>query len=232
MITELLSFLVPFRALCRAFKNHDIKSCESPVIKNEVLSTTVKPVLSGHSKIDKTKILMTTCSLMNVESIAECSPWSILQYFWHALSDNQSWKTFFVFFLSGCLRQVLQYANHPYGLFAYWVIFHAFLSSADFFQNYFFFNSFRNTIWVSNSLDPDQARHYVGPDLDLNCLQRSSAYTSFACMMLHWKVFPTGMAILMLLLLVKTLCPKIPSNIQKYATFPSSINIRPPDRNK
>ena len=40
----------------------------------------VKPVLSGHSKIDKTKILMTNGSLMKVESIAECSPWSILQY--------------------------------------------------------------------------------------------------------------------------------------------------------
>ena len=28
-----------------------------------------------------------------------------------------------------------------------------------------------NTIRVSNSLDPDQARHYVGPDLGPNCLQ-------------------------------------------------------------
>ena len=34
---------------------------------------TVKPVLSGHSKIYKTKILMTNGSLMKVESIAECS---------------------------------------------------------------------------------------------------------------------------------------------------------------
>ena len=37
---------------------------------------TVKPVLSGNSKIDNTKILMTNCSLMKVESIAECSPWN------------------------------------------------------------------------------------------------------------------------------------------------------------
>ena len=36
-------------------------------------------------------------------------------------------------------------------------------------------NSFRNTIRVSNSLDPDQARHFVGPDLVSNCLQRLSA---------------------------------------------------------
>ena len=39
--------------------------------------TTVKPVLSGHSKIDKIKLLMADGSLMKVESIAECSPWSI-----------------------------------------------------------------------------------------------------------------------------------------------------------
>ena len=31
------------------------------------------------------------------------------------------------------------------------------------------------TIWVSNSLDPDQARHFVRPDLGPNCLQRLSA---------------------------------------------------------
>ena len=36
-------------------------------------------------------------------------------------------------------------------------------------------NSFRNTIRVSNSLDPDQARHYAGPDLVSNCLQKLSA---------------------------------------------------------
>ena len=35
--------------------------------------TTVKPFLSGHSKIDKTKVLKTNGSLMKVESIAECS---------------------------------------------------------------------------------------------------------------------------------------------------------------
>ena len=42
------------------------------------LTITVKPVLSGHSKIDKTKILMTSGCLMKVKSIAECSPWRIL----------------------------------------------------------------------------------------------------------------------------------------------------------
>ena len=32
-----------------------------------------KPVLSGHSKKDKTKVLNTNGSLMKVESVAECS---------------------------------------------------------------------------------------------------------------------------------------------------------------
>ena len=50
------------------------------------------------------------------------------------------------------------------------------LLSAGFFQNQLFSkNSFRNTIRVSNGLDPDQHRHSVGPDLDPNCLQRLSA---------------------------------------------------------
>ena len=37
-----------------------------------------RTVLSGHSRIDKTKILLTNSSLMKVESIAECSPWHIV----------------------------------------------------------------------------------------------------------------------------------------------------------
>ena len=67
----------------------------------------VKPVLSSHSKIEKTKILMANGSLMKAESIAECSPWSILQYFWPALRDNWSWKPIFDLLFSGHLRQVL-----------------------------------------------------------------------------------------------------------------------------
>ena len=43
-------------------------------------------------------------------------------------------------------------------------------SNINFLKNYF-----RNTIRVSNSLDPDQARRFVGPDLGPNCLQRLSA---------------------------------------------------------
>ena len=43
----------------------------------------------------------------------------------------------------------------------YWVIF---LSSVDIKK------SFRNNIRESNSLDPDQAQHFVGADLGPNCL--------------------------------------------------------------
>ena len=64
---------------------------------------TVKPVLSGHLQIDKTKVLMEYGSIMKVENIAECSPWSILQYFWPVLSDNWYWKPILVFSLSGHL---------------------------------------------------------------------------------------------------------------------------------
>ena len=48
---------------------------------------------------------------MKVESIAECSPWSILQYFWPTLSDN--WSSF----LSGG-RQVLLYNQQSIYIYA------------------------------------------------------------------------------------------------------------------
>ena len=47
--------------------------------------------------------------------------------------------------------------------------------SADFFQNHPFQKILSGIPSVSNNLDPDQARHFVGPDLGPNCLQRLSA---------------------------------------------------------
>ena len=79
------------------------------LIEKVYVRNTVKPVLSSHSKIDKIKLLMINGSFMKVESKAECSPWSILQYFWPALSDNRSWKLIFGLILSGRLRQGLLY---------------------------------------------------------------------------------------------------------------------------
>ena len=52
------------------------------------------------------------------------------------------------------------------------------LSFADIFQKSTFSKqSFRNTSRVSNSLDPDQERLSVGPDLDPNCLKRFQQMT-------------------------------------------------------
>ena len=48
-----------------------IKTEGSGVLK---YNNTVEPVLNSHSKIDKPKVLKTNCSLMHVQSIAECSP--------------------------------------------------------------------------------------------------------------------------------------------------------------
>ena len=60
--------------------------------------------------------------------------------------------------------------------FGDWVIVHAFLSSADFFQNHIFSkNYFRNTTRLLNGLDPDQARHFVERDLDPHGLQKFTA---------------------------------------------------------
>ena len=41
--------------------------------------------------------------------------------------------------------------------------------------NFFSKTSFRNTIRVSNNLDPGQARRFVAPDLNPNCVQMLSA---------------------------------------------------------
>ena len=49
------------------------------------------------------------------------------------------------------------------------------LPSANFLKLTFSNNSFENIIRVSNSLDPDQARHFVGPGLGSICLQKLSA---------------------------------------------------------
>ena len=66
------------------FLNHNIHCGNSLVVPYSVKFTlllkqstlrvhAVKPVLSDHSEIDKTKAFRTNGSLMKVESIAECS---------------------------------------------------------------------------------------------------------------------------------------------------------------
>ena len=43
------------------------------ILREITMQSTVKPVLSRHSKIDKTKVLKTNVSIMNVVSISECA---------------------------------------------------------------------------------------------------------------------------------------------------------------
>ena len=66
-----------------------------------------------------------------------------------------------------------------YTLTIYWEIFCLLFCCLLIFFKIIFLgeNSFRNiySIRVSNSLDPDQARHFVGPNLGPNCLQKLSA---------------------------------------------------------
>ena len=55
------------------------------------------------------------------------------------------------------------------------VHFACFLSSADSKSSFSRKKSFENTIRVSKSLNPDQARCFVGPELSQNCLLKYSA---------------------------------------------------------
>ena len=61
-------------------------------------------------KKEKTKILMTNCSLMKVKSIAECSLGAFCNTFDLHKAIIGLETNFLVFFMSGRLRQVLLYA--------------------------------------------------------------------------------------------------------------------------
>ena len=83
-------------------------------VKGLATSSSLKRSNNSHGPIAKRplknrskKVLMTTGSLVKVESIAECSLWSIPQYFWPALSDNRYWKPFFGLFKSDRFTKVL-----------------------------------------------------------------------------------------------------------------------------
>ena len=74
-----------------------------------------KTCVKRPQKIDKTKILMTNGNLMKVQSIAEYIPWSTLQYFWLALSDNWSSTPIFGFLWVAVLHRfycILLFVNN------------------------------------------------------------------------------------------------------------------------
>ena len=97
-----------FLCLNQIYELHTLQFHQSVCILVWTSYSTVKPVLSGHSK--KTKQgFQGRLSLNAGQSIAECSPWSILQYFRPSLSYYFSFISLFSLFLSGRFRQVLQY---------------------------------------------------------------------------------------------------------------------------
>ena len=53
---------------------------------------------------------------MKVKNIAECSPWSIQQYFWPALSDNWSWEPIFDLFYTGFTVFILAFPYLQLGI--------------------------------------------------------------------------------------------------------------------
>ena len=55
------------------FVVNNIKVITQDYVRLYLIEITVKPVLCGHSKTDKMKVLKTGGSLMLVQSIAECS---------------------------------------------------------------------------------------------------------------------------------------------------------------
>ena len=78
---------------------------------NGTAHNTVKRVLNNHSQKDQKLVFKTNYLLMQVKSIAECSKWSILQFFLPSLSYQLLLRSSFCLFLSGRLTQVLLYLS-------------------------------------------------------------------------------------------------------------------------
>ena len=70
-----------------------------------------KTCVNGHSQKDRKLLFKTNDHLMQVESIAECSKGSILQFFRSSLSYNLSLRCLFLSFFSGRFAKVLRYLN-------------------------------------------------------------------------------------------------------------------------
>ena len=52
---------------------------------------------------------------------------------------------------------------------------------------------FRNTIRMSNFLDPDQVQHFVVPDLGPNCLKKLNQSLMFFLAQMHIPNFSVGL---------------------------------------
>ena len=73
--------------------------------------STVKPMQNSNSQKGNKLVFKIIYSVMQVKSIAECSPWSILQHFRPSLSYCLSLRSLLCLILSGRFTQVLLYQN-------------------------------------------------------------------------------------------------------------------------
>ena len=80
--------------------------------------------------------------------------------------------------------------------------------------------SFRNSIRVSNSLDPDQARHFVRSDLGPNCLQRLSADGTISWFSVICWIFFSKLALSEILLQIPSECQTILDPAQHFFIRP------------
>ena len=94
----------------QCLKQNSIYDCPKQRFQSQMY--TVKPVLSDQSKRRPKLVFKTDYRLIQAKSIAECSPWSILQHFRPSLSYHLSLRSLFCLFLSGCLRQVCLYKHY------------------------------------------------------------------------------------------------------------------------
>ena len=109
---------------------------------------TVKPVLSRHSKRRSKLVFKTDYRLMQVKSIAECSEWSILQYFWPSLSYQFFINTFVLSIFEWPLKTGFT-VDVPL-TFCTLGNFHRFFVVWNFFLNFIFFKQLSDCQTVSN----------------------------------------------------------------------------------
>ena len=84
---------------------------QSNQVNNNRTTALVRPVLKGHTKRrPKLSFKNNYCS-MQIKSIAECSPWSILQYLQASLSYHLPLRSMFCLILSARFKQVLLYTK-------------------------------------------------------------------------------------------------------------------------
>ena len=108
---------------------------------------------------------MTNGSLMKVKSIAEWSPWSILQYFWPALSHYRTWKSFLVILRVAILHRFYRTCIYPIEYSIHW-----FWYTIDWIVHFYILRSHR---FLLKSIQYNQC-HWTGIEKVKSWLQTDS----------------------------------------------------------